>query len=113
MKVLLLVLALAICAGCVIDNVNSFTATGDQQFEPRAADYAIEVLDEMPDRAYVLLGYAEARGSSLNEALPYLLKHAREQGGDAIANIETSQIGGGGATVGVYRAAVIRYTEET
>ena len=98
-----------ILAGCLTKS--EFTAPGSAVFEPRPADYVIEVLEEMPDSGYVLLGYAEARGQTIGGALPNLIRHAREAGGDALVGITTSVFNnnlGYGQTTS-YRAAVIRY----
>lgn len=109
MKTVLMGLALVVLAGCLTKS--EFTPTGSTAFEPRPADYEIEVLEEMPDSSYMLLGYAEARGQTIGDALPRLIRHAREAGGDALVGITTSvfdnNLGYGQTTS--YRAAVIRY----
>jgi len=88
--------------------INQFTATGPV-YPPRPDDYQIEVLAQTPERPYVTLGVAEARGESLSDALPLILKRAREAGGDAILPVETTPVY---MAVKEYRATVIRWTAQ-
>ncbi len=86
--------------------VHSFSPASNQRFEPRTEN--VEVLEEEPTREYTLVGYVECRGESVGDAMPYLKKLARENGGDAILKIESTPVFVGLST---YRAAVIRFTD--
>ena len=97
------VIAAALLA-CTV--AHEFTPTSGEVYAPYPEDHTVQVLDAMPDTAYVLLGYVESRGMSMGQAMPYLLELARENGGDAIVDIGTEAVGSG---VFLYRGALIRY----
>jgi len=99
----LTLLAPVIALGCT--NIHSFTPASSARFEPTTAE--ITVLDSEPPQEFEVIGYAEARGGSLKEALPLLKKLAQDNGGNALLKIESTGIGYG---VSNYRAKVIRYT---
>jgi hypothetical protein len=98
-------LAALVIAGCTPSH--NFTAITSGVYEPYPAEHEIQILDEMPDTTYVVLGYVESRGTSMGMAMPYLIELAREHGGDAIVGIESETIN---EWVFIYRGKLIRYT---
>jgi hypothetical protein len=58
-------LAPVVAIGCA--PVNSFSPSGEQRFGPSESE--IIVLEAPPTRPYTVIGYAECRGKSVNEAM--------------------------------------------
>lgn len=82
----------------------NFTPTGTERFGPSTSE--ILVLDSPPVEPYLVIGYAEARGENMGDAIPKLKKLAQENGGNALLSIEATTVNLG---VISYRAKVIRY----
>jgi len=97
-------LAAVVPIGCA--PVNSFSPAGEARFGPSETE--IVVLEEPPSRPYIVIGYVECRGQSVKDAMPYLVKQAKANGGEALLKIESTGVF---LSLSQYRATVIRYTD--
>ncbi len=101
----LIALLIVTMLGCT--NYHKYTPTASATFEPRTLDYTIDfIADGEPERGYVSLGIAEARGENLGEALPLLKELAREYGGSALIHLKTTQVY---LAISTYSVTVVRY----
>jgi hypothetical protein len=105
MRALLMFALVVVLVGCT--NYNKFTPSTDATYEPRPADFPIEFYpDTEPDTLFVVVGFAEARGNTVEHALPLLKKLARLHGGNALINLKTTHVM---ALAFNYSATIVRY----
>jgi len=87
-----LVLVLVICvvstpACAPKEGYKDFSFLTDQRFPPKPPSAPIEIIFEIPDKPYILIGEVEVRGQiGLQTAVDQLKAMARDMGGDAIIN---------------------------
>ena len=64
-----------------------FSYLADQRFPSKAPSAPIEIIFQIPDKPYILIGEVEVRGQiALQTAIDQLKAMARDMGGDAIIN---------------------------
>jgi len=87
-----LVLVLVICvvstpACAPKEGYKDFSFLTDQRFPPKPPSAPIEIIYQIPDKPYILIGEVEVRGQiGLQTAVDQLKAMARDMGGDAIIN---------------------------
>ena len=69
-----------------------FSYLADQRFPSKAPSAPIEIIFEIPDKPYILIGEVAVRGQiGLQTAVDQLKAMARERGGDAIINYRSNR----------------------
>ena len=87
-----LVLVLVICvvstpACAPKEGYKDFSFLTDQRFPPKPPSAPIEIIFQIPDKPFILIGEVEVRGQiALQTAIDQLKAMARDMGGDAIIN---------------------------
>ena len=86
--VLVLVLGVVSIPACAPrEGYRDFSFLTDQRFPPKPPSAQIEIIFQIPDKPYLLIGEVEVRGQiGLQTAVDQLKAMARDMGGDAIIN---------------------------
>jgi hypothetical protein len=111
MKLIVLLMSLSVIftLGMLVSchPVHNYVSAIDYEYGPHPPDSEIDVYAEAPPgRRYVVIGHVDCRGATLEDVLPYFKKMARENGGDAIININSEPLSG---ELSKFTADVIRY----
>jgi len=112
-----LVLVLVICvvsiAACAPkEGYKNFSYLTDQRFPPKPPSAPIEIIIQIPDKPYVLIGEVEIVGAiTLQTAIDQLRAMARDMGGDAIINYRSNRAAPGTLGAGglLARGMVVRW----
>jgi hypothetical protein len=89
-----------------------FSYLTDERFPPKPPSAPIEIIFQIPDRPYILIGEVEVRGQiKLQTAIDQLKAMARDMGGDAIINYRSNRAEPGtlGAGILVAQGRVVRW----
>lgn len=69
-----------------------FSFLTDERFPPKPPSAPIEIIFQIPDKPYILIGEVEVRGQiGLQTAVDQLKAMARNMGGDAIINYRSNR----------------------
>jgi hypothetical protein len=96
---------LVLLCGCTA--YSNFTPSVEVAYDARPADFPIAFYaDTEPDTTFIVIGFAEARGTTVAGALPLLKKLARKHGGSAIMSLKQTNVQ---ALAMNYSVTIIRY----
>jgi hypothetical protein len=112
-----LVLVLVICVVSIPacapkEGYKDFSYLAEQRFPPKPPSSPIEIIFQIPDKPYFLIGEVEVRGQiGLQTAVDQLKAMARDMGGDAIINYRSYRAAPGtpGAGYLVAQGRVVRW----
>jgi len=84
------------------EGYRDFSFLTDQRFPPKPPSAPIEIIFQIPDKPYVLIGEVEVRGQiGLQTAVDQLKAMARDMGGDAIINYRSYRAAPGTLNAGI------------
>ena len=109
MRGVVVVLCILVLVGC--QNVQSFSPTGSQTFDPYPESHAVDYYPDKDqiEKPYVVVGIGETRADEIPEALDIFRNMARKNGADAFYGLDSEAIY---MAVANYRTTFIRYKEE-